>query len=351
MMEEETRSQMDDEHVTPRGDILIVDDKPANLQLLSSILKERGHTVRAVVSGAMGLIAARTARPDLILLDIRMPGMNGYEVCRELKADETLRGIPVIFISSLEETLDKVKAFQIGGVDYITKPFQLEEVIARVESQLALYHVYQQAQKLAALRERERLARDLHDAVSQTLFSASVAAETLLFQHKDQPERIEAGLEQIHRLTQTALAEMRVLLLELRPEALTRSSLSSLLEQLASILKTHANVEIEIEADESAALPPEIHITFYRIAQEAMNNIVKHARATQVRIVLDSQPERSELAITDNGRGFQRDAIQPGHFGLLNMQERADKIGAELSIASQPGHGSRIGLVWYRGGT
>jgi two-component system sensor histidine kinase/response regulator len=337
---------MDNEPITPRGDILIVDDKPANLQLLSSILKERGHTVRAVVSGAMGLIAARTVRPDLILLDIRMPDLDGYAVCRELKADESLRSIPVIFISSLEETLDKVKAFQSGGVDYITKPFQLEEVIARVESQLALFHVYQQAQKLAALRERERLARDLHDAVSQTLFSASVMAETLLLHQHDQPDKIESGLEQIYHLTRTALAEMRVLLLELRPETLMRASLSSLLEQLGSILKTRANVNVVIETDEQAVLPQDAHITFYRIAQETMNNIARHAHATDVYIMFDSQPERAELVIEDNGRGFRRDDLIPGHFGLLNMQERADKIGAELVIDSLPDHGSRIALMW-----
>jgi two-component system sensor histidine kinase/response regulator len=337
---------MDAEPITPCGDILIVDDKPANLQLLSSILKERGHTVRAVVSGSMGLIAARTVKPDLILLDIRMPGLDGYEVCRELKADEQLRSIPVIFISSLEETLDKVKAFQSGGVDYITKPFQLEEVIARVESQLAVYHVHQQAEKLAALRERERLARDLHDAVSQTLFSASVVAETLLFQHKDRPDEIESGLQQIYSLTQTALAEMRVLLLELRPETLIRANLSTLLEQLGGILKTHANVNVVIEAEENTALPTEVHITFYRIAQETMNNIAKHARATWVHITLDSQPDGAEMVIEDNGRGFRRDEIVPGHFGLLNMQERADKIGAALVIDSAPDRGSRIALAW-----
>jgi two-component system sensor histidine kinase/response regulator len=337
---------MDGEQIAPRGDILIVDDKPANLQLLSSILKDRGHAVRAVVSGTMGLIAARTVQPDLILLDIRMPGMNGYDVCRALKADENLCHIPVIFISSLEETLDKVKAFQSGGVDYITKPFQLEEVIARVESQLALYHVYLQAQKLAALRERERLARDLHDAVSQTLFSASVVAETLLFQYKDQPDQIETGLEQIYHLTQTALAEMRMLLLELRPETLMRADLRYLLEQLGRVIQMQANVEVVIEAEETTVLPQDVHITFYRIAQEALNNIAKHACASQVLIALDSRTDQAHLVIEDNGRGFRRDEVTSGHFGLLNMEERASKIGADLEITSAPGHGSRIGLLW-----
>jgi signal transduction histidine kinase len=339
---------MDDKPITPRGDILIIDDKPANLQLLSSILKERGHTVRAVVSGNMGLIAAQTVKPDLVLLDIRMPDIDGYEVCRQLKADERLCSVPVIFISSLEETLDKVKAFQSGGVDYITKPFQLEEVIARVESQLALYHVHQQAEKLAAVRERERLARDLHDAVSQTLFSASVMAETLLFQHKDKPDEIEAGLEQICGLTQTALAEMRVLLRTAPRNA--EGQLGSLLEQLGGILGARANVEVVIEAGECAALPQDVHLTFYRIAQEAMNNIAKHARASWVRVTLDSQPNGTQLVIEDDGRGFVPDGVAPGHFGLLNMQERAGKIGADLAIHSAPDQGTQIVLVWGENG-
>ncbi len=118
--------------------ILVVDDTPANLELLSGMLKGRGYKVRAAVSGKLALQAARNDPPDLILLDINMPEMNGYEVCAELKSDDKLKDIPVIFLSALTETMDKVKAFGIGGVDYITKPFQFEEVEARVETHLEL---------------------------------------------------------------------------------------------------------------------------------------------------------------------------------------------------------------------
>src|SRR4028119_2126409 len=106
------------------ADILVVDDTVANLRLLVSILVERGSTVRPASNGNMALSSARTEPPDLILLDIIMPNMNGYEVCEQLKADELTREIPVIFISAISEVIDKVKAFAIGGVDYITKPFQ-----------------------------------------------------------------------------------------------------------------------------------------------------------------------------------------------------------------------------------
>src|SRR5919199_3073156 len=119
------------------GNILVVDDTPNNLRLLATMLTEQGYEVRSVINGPMALMAAQAAPPDLILLDINMPQMSGYQVCQHLKAVEQTRDIPVIFISALTEALDKVKAFGVGGVDYITKPFQLEEVLARVENQLA----------------------------------------------------------------------------------------------------------------------------------------------------------------------------------------------------------------------
>lgn len=121
-----------------KGSILVVDDTPANLHLLSRMLTENGYEVRPVPNGRLALQAAEKDPPELILLDINMPEMNGYEVCERLKADPKLREIPIIFISALNETIDKVHAFQCGGVDYITKPFEFEEVLARVETHLTL---------------------------------------------------------------------------------------------------------------------------------------------------------------------------------------------------------------------
>jgi two-component system, NtrC family, sensor kinase len=127
-----------DLNTADRGNILVVDDTPANLRLLAGILNGKGYKVRPVPSGELALSAARGMPPDLILLDIMMPEMDGYEVCKQIKADPRTRDIPVIFISAIDDVLDKVKAFDIGGVDYITKPFQMEEVLARVETHLAM---------------------------------------------------------------------------------------------------------------------------------------------------------------------------------------------------------------------
>ena len=138
------------------ADILVVDDTLANLQLLAAMLKKRGHKVRPVPSGKLALQAVRSQPPDLILLDINMPEMNGYEVCVELKTDPKLSDIPVIFISANTEVLDKVKAFSVGGVDYVTKPFYDDEVEARVEAHLKI---------LRLRREINALNRSLEDRV------------------------------------------------------------------------------------------------------------------------------------------------------------------------------------------
>ena len=143
-----------------------MDDTPANLQVLAGMLKDRGYKVRPVPGGKLALLAARRDPPDLILLDINMPEMNGYEVCEHLKADERLKGIPVIFISALTEPLDKVRAFATGGVDYITKPFQMEELHARVETHLKLRRLQLELEGANARLEKAngRMSHDLRSA-------------------------------------------------------------------------------------------------------------------------------------------------------------------------------------------
>lgn len=154
-----------------KGNILIVDDTPNNLRLLSSMLIKQGYEVRSAISGPVALMAVRTVPLDLILLDVNMPKMNGYEVCEQLKADEQTRDIPVVFLSALGEALDKVQAFQVGGIDYITKPFQVEEVLARVETHLTLRRMQielqqAKAEALNALHQEQELNRLKSEFVS-----------------------------------------------------------------------------------------------------------------------------------------------------------------------------------------
>lgn len=160
---------------THKGDILIVDDTPANLKLLAGMLKEYGYNVRPVPSGKLALEAAEMEPPDLILLDITMPEMDGYEVCSRLKANAKLQRVPVIFISALTETLEKVRGFESGGVDYVIKPFQFAEVRARVETHLTLSRLqadlerkYEELRNLQALRDNliHMVVHDLRSPLS-----------------------------------------------------------------------------------------------------------------------------------------------------------------------------------------
>ena len=137
------------------GTILIVDDNPNNLQVLGDLLGHAGYKVRPALSGEIALRAVQLSPPDLILLDVRMPGLNGYETCQRLQADVHSREIPVIFISAMQAPEDKLAGFQAGGVDYVTKPFQAEEVLARVRAHIQLYRIQQHLEKLVEARTRE----------------------------------------------------------------------------------------------------------------------------------------------------------------------------------------------------
>ena len=169
------------------SDIMIVDDNPANLKLLEDMLVQQGHEVRSFPLGRLALAAAMRAPPDLILLDINMPEMNGYEVCDRLKSSAELSGIPVIFLSALNETQDKVKAFQSGAVDYISKPFQFEEVHARVETHLNLHHLQNGLKLHNELLEEAVAARTLELAEANqrlTLLDSSKNAFLSLISHE-----------------------------------------------------------------------------------------------------------------------------------------------------------------------
>lgn len=147
--ENTTMPDQNTQQKSARGNILVVDDTPQNLRLLTEMLTEKGYKVRPSPNGNLAIKSALSTLPDLVLLDINMSGMDGYEVCRQLKAEERTRDIPIIFLSAYGEISDKLKAFQVGGIDYITKPFQMEEVLARVETQIALKKAFHEAEKNA----------------------------------------------------------------------------------------------------------------------------------------------------------------------------------------------------------
>lgn len=214
-------------------------------------------------------------------------------------------------------------------------------------------------EQAAAAAERNRLARDLHDSVSQALFSASLVAEVLPQVWERDPELAREGLQELRSLNRGALAEMRTMLLELRPTALLESRLSDLVQQLTEAVTSRAEMLATCNIEPSPTLPADVHIAFYRIAQEALNNVLKHAGASHVTVSLNATPPvdlsardewsgRLTLEVTDDGQGFAQGDPAPHRFGLGIMRERAEAIGAELRIDSGAGRGTRITLEWPR---
>jgi signal transduction histidine kinase len=202
------------------------------------------------------------------------------------------------------------------------------------------------AERTAIAAERNRIARDLHDSVTQTLFSATLIAEVL-------PRLVERNgnegmrrLEELRQLTRGALAEMRTLLLELRPATLIEVSIEELLRQLTEAARGRARIPIELQAQVTASLPPEIKVAFYYVAQEALNNVAKHARARSAYVNLTSHAAGALLSIVDDGQGFDVTQVTPEHLGLAIMRERSESIGGELIIESTPGEGTEIRIGW-----
>jgi signal transduction histidine kinase len=198
----------------------------------------------------------------------------------------------------------------------------------------------------AILAERTRLARDLHDAVTQTLFSASLIAEVLPELWDTNPEEARRSNEELRQLTRGALAEMRTLLLELRPAALTQAHFPDLIKQLSEAVIGRARLPVKLTVEGDYELPPDIKVAFFRIAQESLNNIVKYARARQAEIKIHLDCCNVHLEISDDGVGFDPANIKPTSLGMRIMRERAEAVRARLKITSTPGKGTSVIVDW-----
>jgi PAS domain S-box-containing protein len=230
------------------------------------------------------------------------------------------------------------------------KKGRLKEVLCigidRTEQKRTAEMLAQQEMEKAAVAERQRLARDLHDAVTQTLFSASLVAAALPKIWAKDPAEGQRCLEELRQLTRGALAEMRMLLLELRPTALTEVGLVDLLRQLTEAAAGRGGFPVSYKVDGKCTVPPDVQVALYRVAQEALNNVLKHSGASEAAVHLLCQADSALLSISDNGAGFDPETVSPKHLGLRIMQERAAGVGAAVKVTSSEGHGTEIAVAW-----
>lgn len=390
-----------------KGVVLLADDVPANLHVLADMLKQHGYKPRPVSSGRLALQAAQHDPPDLILLDVMMPDMDGYETCCQIKADPILKEIPVLFISGLSRHIDKVKAFNAGGVDYVTKPFQSEEVAARInthlelsrqkrelrknrdqllQAQMALRVAYEMLEQRVLERtaellatnarlqkevaraenaekerrevlrrfvtaqedERRRVATELHDQMGQHL-----AAVRLWLKQIETSERrtnaTAAAVEELQQVVNSIMKEVHRLASELRPASLGPMGLCAALRRHVSEWSERTRIAADFIGDDPNRLdlPSFVEIILYRVVQEAMTNIAKHAQATEVCVSLAAEHDRVVAVIKDNGKGFDVEAVLNHadirqRLGLMGMQERVELANGTFKVKSQIGAGTSI---------
>jgi DNA-binding response OmpR family regulator len=331
--------------------ILIVDDLPTNLQLLTDMLEARGYQVRPVLSGEAALQAARSEPPQLVLLDINMPGMNGYEVCERLKHDPQLAAVPVIFISALGETVDKVKGFGLGAVDYVTKPFQPDEVEARVRTHLELARLRRELEwhnvrleEMVAVRTRQLAEAHarltiLDEAKSDFLHLISHevrtplcgicwAAETLIEAHAKDPETAECA-ELYHRGRQRLLTliDDALLLSQIGVGATVGVQQQCQLEELVSTARANAAAFAQFRRVQFAPVPSDLGLVhgmpdyLVRALQSMLETAVKFARSDSlVRLAKATAPGEISLLIEADGQGIPPEMV-PRFFQLLAIAE------------------------------
>jgi len=328
--------------------ILIVDDTPGNVLLLVRMLMERGYKPRSVLSGKLALQAARTEPPDLILLDITMPEMNGYEVCAQLKADAALKEIPVIFISARSETIDKVKAFRVGGVDYVTKPFQFEEVYARVQTHLQL-------RRLEKLRDdlTHMVVHDLRNPLTvicgfldilefHEAQKLSASTQTLVTVARRSAEDLLNMIGSILDVSKMGAGEMK---LQREP-----CDLGALLRAvLATTQPLPGNRTVTLDAPESSLTITADVGLIRRVFQNLLSNALKYTPAGgDVRIVVTPSPSEVRVAVTDTGPGIAPEYHQRIFEKFGQVEDRKNRLGTGLGLTfcklAVEAHGGRIGV-------
>jgi signal transduction histidine kinase len=244
---------------------------------------------------------------------------------------------------------DMIGVLRLDSVtpDYFTP--ERERLIEAIGNQAALAidhaRLYEQAEQAAVMAERTRIARDLHDAVSQTLFAVNMTADSMQKQLDRDPEAARASLLELQQLSRGALAEMRVLLFELRPDAMRVADLEHLLTHLTNAMRGRLGIDIALDVAGPVNPPPQVKTQLYRIAQEALNNVTKHSGATMVRVALAANGPACVLAVRDNGAGFDMTRQTDG-LGLRSMRERAAEIMAVITVASAPGEGTEVKVAW-----
>jgi signal transduction histidine kinase len=381
------------------GSILVVDDDSMSVEMCKHLLETSRYRVNSAGNGKMAVRMVEKIKPDLILLDIVMPEMDGYEACRQLKHNNAVKDTPIIFMSSLTEPFDKVKAFSAGGVDFISKPIDAQELLARVRTQITLGRLQLELKEINAdlerrvasrnrelsrtnemlmaeirerketekalthskrlLRalyfklgelqeaERQRLARELHDQVGQNLTALGIHLNVIFSQlSHESKNKVEDRLDDAVRILTETAGSIRDVMAALRPQVLDDYGLKAALELEAERFSERTGIRTQVIGKDISPRPMDgLETSLFRITQEALTNVSKHGVAQKVIVQLEQIDNIVRLTINDNGIGFDVDKLNSYNhsgWGLMTMRERIQAHDGSFQVASTPGKGTQI---------
>ncbi len=348
----------------PTSIILIIDDEPIARLTLSLLMEGTGYHFLFAETGPEGIRLAKQIQPDAILLDVMMPGMNGYEVCRELRADPQLAEVPIFMITALNDRASRLAGLSAGADDFLSKPFDKVELEIRLNTlkRVDRYrHLLDEREKLQATltqlslkntqlrllsqyalaiqeNERRSLALELHDEIGQSI----TGLKLILEQHS---EDVPTQLEQARAIANDLLQHVRNMSLNLRPTVLDDFGLCPALDWLFKRFTTQTGISICHNVDPffERRFEKIIEITAFRVIQEALTNIARHAGVNEAYVLLTMEPDYLQVSISDSGKGFDPASLLDGNSsGLSGMEERVTQAGGTFSLQSTLGEGTLI---------
>jgi signal transduction histidine kinase len=338
--------------------ILIVDDDPLGAITLESIFSDQPYQFISVQNGPAALEKASEIMPDLILLDVMMPGMDGFEVCRRIRSTPKLAEVPIIILTALDDRSSRLLGIEAGADDFITKPPDRQELRLRVHTILRLNRyrtLHTQRENLRQIAshvisaqedERRRISRELHDDLGQALIAHVLSIRSLQLEIPLQNEALKDRLDDLIADTNETISKMRQIAQDIRPAMLDTLGLCNALNTYSREFSLRTGLPVVFEADPEIPEMSDIYsISLYRILQEALTNVYKHSQANQVWVELSIDERNIILTIQDNGIGFLTSARKKSSdtgIGIIGMQERMTLVGGQLLIKSSESKGTII---------
>ena len=333
--------------------VLLVDDDPTAREALVAILEGEGYELQQAKDGIQALRMLKQLQPDLILLDVMMPAMDGFEVCRRIRATPSLAEVPIILLTALDDRDSRLRGIESGADDFLSKPPDRRELVARVRTitRLNRYrtlmeqreNIRRMAERVVAAQEEERqhISRELHDDLGQALTTHLISLRNLQQDLSLPRQELFERLQSLYNQSYEIFVKIRSIARDLRPPVLDALGLKVAMQTYCAEFTRRTHLPVIFEAEDSLPdLPDAYNITLYRTLQEALTNVIKHAHASQVWVDLSMDDDQVTLTIQDNGIGFNEEKSGSNGIGLAGLRERITIAGGTLSVSSTPKRGT-----------